>query len=195
MSRLRYLAADELNEAQRSIFDSITGGKRAASHASGELTTSEGGLRGPFNAFMHAPAVGDPAQRLGEAVRYQSSISGRLRELAILVVAAKWRAQYEWWAHAKIAQREGLDEAVIAALKAGQRPSFSEPDDALVFDFATELLEHHQVSEPTYAKAIAQLGEQQAVELVVLLGYYTLVSMALNTFEVPLPNGEASPFG
>ena len=151
-------------------------------------------MSGPFNAWLRSPVLGEAAQRLGEAVRFESTLPPQLRELEILIVAAKWKAQYEWWAHERIARREGLDEGVIASVKAETSPDFSNPIEGLVYNFARELLDQHRVSDHLYDEAVELLGEAGVVELVILLGYYTLVSMTLNVFEVPVPSGADAPF-
>ena len=151
-------------------------------------------MSGPFNAWLRSPVLGEAAQRVGEAVRFESALPPQLRELAILVVAAKWKAQYEWWAHERIARREGLDEGVIESVKAETLPDFSNSTESVVYNFARELLDEHHVSDHLYNDAVELLGEAGVVELVILLGYYTLVSMTLNVFEVPVPTGEDAPF-
>ena len=151
-------------------------------------------MSGPFNAWLRSPVLGDAAQRLGETVRFESALPPQLRELAILIVAAKWKAQYEWWAHERIARQEGLDQRIIESVKAETVPDFSNPTEAVVCSFARQLLDEHRVSEVLYAEAVELLGETGVVELVILLGYYTLVSMTLNVFEVPVPTGESAPF-
>lgn len=194
MSRISYITPENFTEAQQHLFESITGGKRGEGRAPEDLLTAEGGMSGPFNAWLRSPVLGDAAQRLGEAVRFESTLPPQLRELAILIVAAKWKAQYEWWAHERIARREGLDEGVIASVKAETSPDFSNPIEGLVYNFARELLDQHRVSDHLYDEAVELLGEAGVVELVILLGYYTLVSMTLNVFEVPVPSGADAPF-
>ena len=189
MSRISYITPDSFTEAQRDLFKSITGGKRGKGRSPEGLLNS-----GPFNAWLRSPVLGDAAQRLGETVRFEGAIPPQLRELAILIVASKWKAQYEWWAHERIARQEGLDEGIIASVKAETPPNFSNPTEAVVYSFARELLNEHRVSAHLYDEAVALLGEAGVVELVILLGYYTLVSMTLNVFEVPLPAGEGAPF-
>lgn len=194
MSRLPYILRTNFTNEQRALFARIIGGKRGEGRMLDTFLTSEGGMKGPFNALLYSPAVGDAVQQLGQMVRFETSIPPTLRELAILFVAAKWHAQYEWWAHEKIARSEGLDLTVIANLKAGTLPTFIRPAESVVYRFAQELLERQQVSEQGYAQAVDLLGEAGVAELVALLGYYTLVSMLLNTFEVPVPEGETKPF-
>lgn len=151
-------------------------------------------MRGPFNAMLFSPAFGEAVQRLGETVRFENSLPPPLREMAILMVAAKWQAHYEWWAHEKIAIREGLDQGVIAGLKAGSLPQFTQPAEAVIYHFVQELLNRHQVSNQAYEAAVELFGEAGLFELVTLLGFYTLISMSLNVFQVPLPEGEELPF-
>ena len=194
MSRISYITPENFTEAQQHLFKSITGGKRGEGRAPEDLLNAEGGMSGPFNAWLRSPVLGEAAQRVGEAVRFESALPPQLRELAILVVAAKWKAQYEWWAHEKIARREGLDEGVIESVKAETLPDFSNSTEAIVYNFARELLDEHRVSDHLYNDAVEQLGEARVVELVILLGYYTLVSMTLNVSEVPVPAGEDAPF-
>jgi len=190
MSRLPYILRDTFNEVQQKLFDNITGGKRGKGRSPETFLTPEGGMKGPFNAWFFSPVFGEAVQRLGEVVRFENSIPPPLRELAILVVAAKWQAQYEWWAHEKIARKEGLDSKVITGLKAGILPDFTHPSEAVVYNFARELITQRKVSNQCYAKAVELLGEAGVVELVILLGFYTLVSMSINVFEVSVPDSE-----
>ena len=192
--RIPYISPEDFTGSQQKLFESITGGKRGQGRPTETFLAPEGGLRGPFNALLFSPVLGEAAQRLGEAVRFESSIPPVLRELAILTVAAKWQAQYEWWAHAKIARQEGMDNRVIESLKAGVRPDFENPDEPVVYEFARELMDRQRVSDRRYREAAELLGEAGVVELVILMGYYTLVSMSLNVFEVPIPAGEKAPF-
>ena len=194
MSRISYITPNNFTEAQQHLFKSITDGKRGEGRAPEDLLNSEGGMSGPFNAWLRSPVLGDAAQRVGETVRFESVLPPQLRELAILIVAAKWKAQYEWWAHERIARQEGLDERIIGCIKAETPPDFSNPTEVVVYNFARQLLDEHHVSDHLYDEAVTLLGEIGVVELVILLGYYTLVSMTLNVFEVPVPAGETAPF-
>ncbi len=194
MSRIPYIAREDFTEAQQRLFESIIGGKRGRRSAADKFLTPEGGMRGPFNAWLYSPILGDAAQRLGEAVRFESTIPPTLRELAILMVAAKWKTQYEWWAHERISREEGLDEHLIQSLKEEVRPHLENPAAEVVYDFTRELIDRRRVSDRLYDKAVATLGEAGVVELVMLVGYYTLVSMTLNVFEVPVPAAEKAPF-
>ena len=181
MSRVPALTPETMTDAQRRV---------AAEIASGPRGTSTGG---PFNAWLQSPEFADRAQNLGALLRYGTSVPPRLKELAILTVARAWTAQFEWYAHKKFAIDAGLAIAVIDALEARRRPGFVNDDEAAVYDFAAELLASHQVADATFAAAESHLGKAGVVELVGVLGYYTLVSMTLNVFQVALPEGEPLP--
>lgn len=177
MSRLSDLTQENMTADQRRVHDEIASGPR-------------GGIRGPFNAFLRSPGMADHAQKLGAFIRYESTLPGKLRELAILVTARHWGAQYEWYAHAKIARQEGLNDAIIDAIARREQPPFDEPAEQTVHDFCTELLGNGEVGDAAYAAARELLDERGVVELVGLMGYYCLVSLTLNTFQVPVPGGE-----
>ena len=194
MSRISYISIENFTDAQKRLCERIIGGKRAHGRTLESFFTNEGGLKGPFNAFLYNPVIGEAAQRLGEALRFEGSLAAPLRELAILTVAAKWEAQYEWWAHESIARKHGLDERVIKSLKAGVQPDFDSPEQALVYVFCRKLLETGHISDHLYATAIELLGETKVVELVILLGYYTTIAMVLNVFEIPIPSEGKTPF-
>ena len=163
-----------MSPAQRQAAEAIAAGPR-------------GGLRGPFNAWLRSPELADRAQRLGEYLRFRSSVPKRLNELAILITARAWDAEFEWHAHYPLALRAGLDPAVAADIAAGKRPAVMAEDEAAVFDFATELRRDRRVSEAVFARAKAALGEQGVVDLIGVLGYYDLVSMTLNVAQVKPP--------
>ncbi len=194
MARLKPLPLSNLDTEQRALFDAITKGDRSRGRPLEDFLLEDGSLRGPFNAWLHAPKIGQPAQLLGECLRYRGQLPPRLRELAILTVAARWRAEYEWWAHSRIAKAEGLSEEIIAAIKARRPPGGADAEALMVHRFACELMDTRRVSEQSYRDVAKALGDAGAVELVTLLGYYTLISMVLNAFEVPLPAGEKPPF-
>lgn len=194
MTRIPRLPIDDLNPDQERLMKSITGGKRAHDRVLTDFTYPDGSLRGPFNPWLHSPEVGENAQKLGESLRFASAIPPTLRELAIICVAAHWRAQYEWWAHKRIALREGLAEAVVNAIHAGTEPPESEPGVGAVAAFTRELLRSGKVGDETYDAVHQRLGDRGTVDLVSLIGYYGLVSATLNVFQVPMPDDEAPPF-
>ncbi len=180
MSRLTMLAPEDMSDAQRRVADEITSGPRRR-------------LAGPFNAWLRSPELADRAQKLGAFLRFGTSLSKRLKELAILVTARHWNAQFEWHAHEPEALDGGLDPDIIAAIRARRRPDFTNADEELVYQVSRALHEDHRIDDALYARSIETLGEGGTAELVGLLGYYTLVSMTLNAFDVPLPDGVAPP--
>jgi len=181
MGRLPELDPSQLSEQQRHIYDEI-------------LASRGGSISGPFEAWLRSPMLADRAQRLGEYCRYQTSLPARLSELAILITARQWRANVEWQIHAPIARQQGLSDELIAALHSGQEPSFEQADEKVVYQLAQQMYEKRRVSDETYRAAVAALGESAVVELVGILGYYALVAMTLNVFEVELPDQQLPPF-
>ena len=195
MSRIPYILIENFDEDQKTFFKNLTQGKRAGGSGVDRFLTPEKGVKGPFNAWLYRPKLGDTAQRLGEMLRYEGVLPPQSRELAILVVAAEWEAEYEWWAHEKIGKAVGLEEGIIASIKEGKKPLFKDSDQAVVYDFTRELIKTRDVSDSMYHRAIEALGEAVVVELVILIGYYTLISMTMNVFRVPLPEGDETPIG
>jgi 4-carboxymuconolactone decarboxylase len=178
--RFKPLAESEMSEAQRKVYGEIASGPR-------------GGVRGPFNALLRSPELADRAQKLGEWVRFKSSLPERLKEFAILVTARYWSAQYEWHAHYAHALKAGLDPRLAAELALGQRPTGMADDEAAIHDFCRELHEKKAVDDATYARVVKHFGERGAVDLIGVIGYYTLVSMVLNVDRVPIPGGAPAP--
>ncbi|HIJ56171.1 MAG TPA: carboxymuconolactone decarboxylase family protein [Deltaproteobacteria bacterium] len=195
MSRIPYILIENFDEDQKTFFKNLTQGKRAGGSGVDRFLTPEKGVKGPFNAWLYRPKLGDTGQRLGEMLRYEGVLPPQSRELAILVVAAEWEAEYEWWAHEKIGKAVGLEEGIIASIKEGKKPLFKDSDQAVVYDFTRELIKTRDVSDSMYHRAIEALGEAVVVELVILIGYYTLISMTMNVFRVPLPEGDETPIG
>jgi 4-carboxymuconolactone decarboxylase len=159
---------------QRRVYDAIASGPR-------------GQVRGPLAVWLHRPRLADPAQILGRYCRYGSSLPPRLSELAILVTAKVWRAEFEWWAHKPQALAAGLASAVIDAVRSGEEPSFEKDDEALVYRFAMALNCERSVPDSLYHEAVDLLGELGVVDLTGILGYYALVSMTLKVFEIESP--------
>lgn len=151
-------------------------------------------IGGPFSVFLHAPEYGDFAQKLGAHCRYRTAVPPRLSEFAILVIARLWRAQYEWYAHAPIAEKAGVAARTIKDIRAGRAPKSARKDERAIYEFISELHKTRRVSDKTYARVHALLGDAGMVEFAGILGYYTLIAMTLDIFRVPLPDGEALPF-
>jgi 4-carboxymuconolactone decarboxylase len=182
--RLPVLTEDTLDDAQRALLESLRAGPRGARVK----------LGGPFGVYMHAPQYGEITQQLGAFVRFKTSLEPRLSEFAILCTARMWRAQYEWHAHAPIALQAGVKPETVRDIKAGRTPRKAAKDERAIFDFVQELYKKRRVSERNYKRVQGILGDKGAVELVGILGYYTAVSMILNVFNVPLPEGTAPYF-
>ena len=194
MSRLTPVSKHDCSEQQAEVFDAVTGGKRSTGRGPNNFLAADGALRGPFNAMVHSPALGLVLQRLGEILRFEGELDDDAREVAILVVAAHWRARFEWWAHARIAREAGVSDDILSALSRTDTPELSTTLLTAVHAYASEIVHSRTVTEATYAEARRLLGEAALVELTILLGYYTTISMILNAFEVPLPEGESTPF-
>ena len=175
MSRIPELKREELNEAQSRVYDAVM--------------ASRGNISGPFRIWLHSPEFSDRAQRLGEFARYRTTLGPRLSELAILVTARFWDCQVEWSLHEPFARQGGLDDGVIAAVRDRRAPAFQAEDERAVYGFCTELLAKRFVRDETFNVVVSHVGAQGAVELTGLVGYYSLVAMTLNAFEVPLPGG------
>jgi 4-carboxymuconolactone decarboxylase len=174
--RFKPLTYDQLTPAQKTMTDHLLGGER-------------GGMNGPFNVLLRSPEMGDAVQKLGAQVRYHSSLPPRLNEFAIIITGRFWNAQYEWYAHKRLALQAGLNPAIVDALAAGRRPPVMQSDEEAVYNFVTELLRTKQVIDATFEAAKDKLGERGLVDLVGVVGYYGLVSMVLNVDRYPLPPG------
>ncbi|MEN8195833.1 MAG: carboxymuconolactone decarboxylase family protein [Pseudomonadota bacterium] len=179
MTRFKDLTRAQLTDAQRRVYNAIASGPR-------------GGVQGPFKVLLASPELADRVQHLGEFARYRTSLPPRLSELAILITARFWDAEFEWNAHVPEAIDGGLAPAVIAAVAQRVRPDFENDDEAVLYDFCAELLERHRASDQRFADAVACFGEAGVVELVGVLGYYSLLALVMNAFEVP-PAAPAEP--
>jgi 4-carboxymuconolactone decarboxylase len=179
--RFKELTPETMTAEQKKVADAIQSGPRGA------------GLRGPFNALLRSPGLCDLVQRVGAYVRYSSSIPARLNEMAIIMAGRKWTAQYEFYAHRRLAIEAGLSTAICDAIAAGTQPQSMKDDEAEVYDFCTELLGTGRVSDATYGRINARFGERGAIDLIGAVGYYSLVSMVLNVARVPLPAGVEPP--
>jgi len=144
---------------------------------------------GPFMVMLRSPEMMNRARNVGDYVRFRSALPPRLSEFVILLTARHWTQNYEWYVHAPIAVREGLDAAVVEAVAEGRRPEGLAADEAAVYDFCMELLRNHGVSDPTYARMVSHLGEKGVIDAIGILGYYQMLAMVMNTARTPLPDG------
>ena len=189
MSRLPYLRRDELDPAGQTLWDGLVGGRGAM------LVGEHGGLVGTFNAFVTAPGTGKYLSALGAKVRFGTSLERRLSEIAIITTGARWQAEFEWWAHARMAVEHGVAQSAVDAIGCGQDPGFEAADERAVYAAAHELSHTGRLSKAVYEAAQQFLGDAGMVELVATCGYYTLISFLLNAFDVPLPPGAEPAWG
>ncbi len=182
MPRIPMPTPETMTPEQRAVSEAILSGPR-------------GSLQGPFVPWLASPELADRAQKLGEYLRFRNALPRDLSELAILVTAQHWRAEFEWWAHARFAREAGLSEAKIEALRLGQRPDAMSEAEAVVYDVASTLWRNRTINQALFDRAITLLGQQALTDLVGVIGYYALVSATLNVFDMPLPDGAAKAFG
>lgn len=168
----------QLSDEQQRVADKITGGVR-------------GEIPGPLNMWLLRPELADRAQHLGEYARYQSSLPPELSEIAILTVARHWGSEFEWYAHKKIALAAGISTNVIECIRTRQDAPWQSPEQSVVHEFAQELLGNLKVSDACFENAVSALGREGVVDLVGILGYYSFISMTINVFDVPIPDGVA----
>lgn len=150
--------------------------------------TRGGTVAGPFAIWMHLPDVAERASDLGNRLRFRGRLERRLFELAVLAVARRWGAQYEWFAHESAARQAGVPEDVIQAIRVGQRPSFQRADEVLVYRIA-EAAQAGSLKQGLYDEGVAALGLELMIELITVVGYYTMIALVLNAFEAPVPGG------
>jgi 4-carboxymuconolactone decarboxylase len=174
--RFKPLTYDEMTPAQKTMIEHVLAGPR-------------GSTDGPFNVQLRSPEMGDLGQQFGAATRFATSVPRKLYELAIIITARHWTAQFEWTAHHRSALQAGVSPAVCDAIAEGRRPATMPPDEAAVYNFATELLDTKQVSDASFEAAKKLLGERGVVDLVSVMGWYGTVSMLLNVDRYPLPDG------
>jgi 4-carboxymuconolactone decarboxylase len=181
MARYRDITQTEMTPAQRRVHDLIIAGRR-------------GRFGGPFQLLIRAPEICEHAAKLGEHLRWGTSLPDRLSELAIITTAKFWRAQYEWYAHAPLAEKAGVSADAVEAIRSGATPSFTRPDEALVYGICTELFKSQRLTDESFKEAVATLGETGLTEVIAIIGYYTLIGNTLNVFQVAVPEGTTPPF-
>ena len=179
--RFPQLTMDQLDEKQKPLGEQV-------------MKISSTGLGGPYNAMLRSPVLGQRLFDLFHYLRWETSVPTRLNEFAILIIGRQWRSQVEWFAHAPLAEKAGLSANVIAELKDGKRPSGMAEDEAVVYDFVTELTTTQKVSDATYARAKKVFNDQQIVDLTGVSGNYVMVAMILAMSEQSVPPGKEPPF-
>jgi 4-carboxymuconolactone decarboxylase len=179
--RFPQLVLDQLNEQQKPLADQI-------------VKVSSVGIGGPYNLLLRSPVLGQRLFDLFDYLRWKTSVPTRLNEFAILIIGRQWRSQIEWFAHAPIAAKAGLSADIIAELKTNKRPSKMAEDEAVVYDFVTELTTTHKVSDETFARARKVFNDQQIVDLTAVAGNYVMVAMILAMAEQTVPPDKQEPF-
>ena len=179
--RFPQLTMDQLSAAQKPLGEEI-------------MKISSVGIGGPYNPLMRSPVLGQRLFDLFHYLRWETSVPTRLNEFAICIIARQWRSQVEWFAHAPLAAKAGLSADIIAELKEGKKPSKMAEDEAVVYDFVTELTTTQKVSDETHARAKKIFNDQQIVDLTAVAGNYVMVAMMLAMAEETVPPGKEPPF-
>lgn len=179
--RFPQLTMDQLNAQQKPLGEQV-------------MKVSSVGLAGPYNPMMRSPVLGQKLFDLYHYLRWETSVPAKLNEFAIIIIGRQWRSQVEWYAHAPLAAKAGLSPEIIADLKANKRPSGMAEDEAVVYDFVTELTTTQKVSDETFARAKKVFNDQQIVDLTSVAGNYVAVAMLLAMAEESTPPGKEPPF-
>jgi 4-carboxymuconolactone decarboxylase len=178
--RMPPIPADKMTEAQKKAAAEIIAGPR-------------GQLVGPFIPLLRSPEFMSRLQKTGEYLRYNSKLGSRLNEFVILVTARLWTQQFEWTTHEALALKAGVKQEIIDAVRAGRRPTGTDADQEIAYDFLMELHHNQSVSDDTYGRAIGKFGEQGVIDLVGVTGYYSMLAMIMNVARTPLPQGQQPP--
>ncbi|HYT25185.1 MAG TPA: carboxymuconolactone decarboxylase family protein [Actinomycetota bacterium] len=185
-ARIGKFEPSALDAEQRSLYDAIAGGRRAQGPQLFRLADADGRLEGPFNAFLLQPRLGAALQALGASVRYETGLDDRCREIAILVVAAHWRSDFEWHAHEAVGRAAGLGDAELAALREGRHADLA-GRESVVARTTAALVTRGDLDDAEYGEAVGHLGPAGLFELLTLVGYYATLALQLRVFRVPAP--------
>ena len=172
--RMPPLPFDKMTAAQRKAAEEMTAGPRK-------------GVKGPFVPLLRSPELMDRLQKVGEYLRFGSSLDQRISEFVMLVVAREWTQQFEWFVHVPLGRKAGIAEETIAALAEGRRPPAMSEHEQAAYDFCEELFRTKGVSETTYRRAVAAFGEHGVIDMIGVAGYFTTVSMVMNVAHSPPP--------
>jgi len=186
-TRLPKLPPESLDDAQRTVYDAIAGGRRAQGTQLFRLVDADGGLEGPFNAFLLQPRLGHALQALGSAVRYETGLPDRARELAILVVAVEHDSDFEWYAHAAVGRHLGLTAAELDAVRERRFDELPTEYERVVAATTHALATGGDLDDDRYRRAVAELGRPGLFELLTLVGYYATLALQLRVFRVGTP--------
>ena len=191
--RFPILAPSQMTPEQAKLVQALLAGPRGGGAEATPEAVNRMLSRGPFNAWLRSPELGERLQKVGEYIRYQTSMPLHLNEFAILITARHWNSPFEWYAHYPMAIKAGLDPKVAADLAQNRKPRNMKAEEAAVYDFCTQMHRAHQVKDAAYERAVALFGEKGVMDLIGVSGYYTAVSMTLNVAKAPLPAGEKNP--
>lgn len=191
--RFKRIPVDQMTPDQKKYFDNLMAGPVSGT-GSAAVVQGATSVGAPFNVYLRSPKLAEAFRQTGEYLRFNSSLPARLNELAILITAQHWSAQYEWYAHNRLAIKAGLDPKISEQLAKGLRPVGMSKDEEAIYNFCHELLNTHQVSDAHYDAVKALFGEQGVVDLIGVSGYYVMVSMILNVNRTPLPAGATPAF-
>jgi 4-carboxymuconolactone decarboxylase len=194
-SRLKPMTPAELDEDQRRLYDAVLASPRGQGATRRFILRDDETLTGPFDAWLRSPALGVHLERAGMAFREDTVLPAAARELAILVVAKAWSADFEWWVHSMVARGQGVSDAAIDAIGHARDPEFEDPVCAAAYEVAFELVHRRSLAAETLERAKKALGERAVVELVTLVGFYQLVSGVLESFHPPGPSGDLEVVG
>lgn len=172
--RMPPLNLADMDDAQRKVAEELIAGPRK-------------GVKGPFVPLLRSPKLVDRLGKVGEYLRFDSSLDARISEFIMLIVSREWTNQFEWFTHVPLGRKAGLKDDVIAALADGRRPYGMAPDEEIVYDFCEELFRTKGVSEDTYLRAVRKFGEQGVIDIVAVAGYFAMVSMVMNVAHTPPP--------
>lgn len=180
MERMPALAEGNMDEAQKNAAAELTAGPR-------------GGVKGPFVALLRSPELMDRLQRVGEYLRFNSSLDARITEFVALLISRDWVQQFEWCTHVPLAMKAGVSLDVISALRDGRRPGSMRPDEHAVYEVLDELSRTKGVADETYRTAVQLLGERGMIDVLGVAGYFTALSMVMNAVHTPPPPGTSVP--
>jgi 4-carboxymuconolactone decarboxylase len=186
--RLALLKPDDLDSDQKKLYKELSATMVPWAKKSGfQAITEDEELIGPFNAMLRSPVISQAVMGVTASEGAHSSLSEKVRQVVILTVGAAWKADYELYAHAAVGRKAGLDEATIAALVAGQKPTTLSEEESLAYDFTYYLTVEHHINPDLYRRALAAFEEKGIVDMIYLAGQYMIVSGLLTTFSVPAP--------
>jgi 4-carboxymuconolactone decarboxylase len=178
--RFSQQSMDQLNDVQKRVAERV-------------LKVSSAGLGGPYAMLLRSPVLLERYLGMTDYLRFETSMPKRLNEMAILIQARLWDAQYEWWAHYPIALKAGLSEAIANDIRDGKRPADMKPDEEAVYDVCIELLRERHLTDATFERAKTILGEQQVIDLVAVAGFYVMVSTVIHAGRIGIPNNGVPP--